>query len=170
MKKARSRTGNARRRAHLGAALALSVLPWLVWAHGVNVGDLEIDHPYATPSLPGANGGTVYFRSIRNEGKTADRLLSASSPVAERIEIQRVQADGQAPRAETVPSLDLPAGQAVTLRHDAPEGYRLLLSSLKAPLKDGDRFTVSLRFERAGPVDVKVWVQTPKSAAQGHAH
>lgn len=170
MKNTGSHPGWGRRRAHLGVLLALSLMPWMVWAHGVKAGGIEIEHPYATPSLPEANAGAVYFTSVRNEGKTADRLLSASSPAAERIEIQRVRAEGEVLHGETVPSLELLPGQALVLRHDAHEGYRLLLSSLKTPLKDGDRFPVTLRFERAGPVDVKVWVQTPRSPANAHAH
>ena len=44
-----------------------------------------------------------------------------------------------------------------------------MLMDLKQPLKDGDRFDLTLRFERAGERTVKVWVQTPRDAT-GHRH
>ena len=51
-------------------------------AHDFKQGDVLIDHPYATPSLAGTTNGAVYFKSIRNQGKTPDRLLSARTAVA----------------------------------------------------------------------------------------
>ncbi len=47
-----------------------------------------------------------------------------------------------------------------------------MLMGLKAPFKDGDRFPVTLTFERAGDREVMVWVQTPRGAAgdERHAH
>ena len=44
-----------------------------------------------------------------------------------------------------------------------------MLLGLKAPLKDGDRFPVTLTFQRAGEREVMVWVQTPRDGA-GEAH
>jgi len=44
----------------------------------------------------------------------------------------------------------------------------LTLIDLKAPLKDGDRFDLTLNFEHAGAKTVKVWVQTPRNAAASH--
>ena len=46
-------------------------------------------------------------------------------------------------------------------------GYHMMLVGLKKPLKEGDTFPMTLQFERAGKVDVKVYVQTPR--AQGMA-
>jgi copper(I)-binding protein len=45
-----------------------------------------------------------------------------------------------------------------------------MLMNLKRPLKDGDRFDLSLTFERAGTQSVKVWVQTPKDASGDAQH
>lgn len=55
-------------------------------AHDFKAGDLRIDHPYATPSAPGLKTGAVYFRAIKNRGAQSDRLLSASTPVAARVD------------------------------------------------------------------------------------
>ena len=157
------------RKRHLGpAALALAMalaLP-LAHAHDVRAGDLRIDHPYATPTRPGLGTGAVYFRGIRNTGQEGDRLLSASTPAAARVEIHRMQMDGEVMRMRAVPALVLPPGATVALRHGTADGHHLMLLDLKAPLKDGDRFPVRLNFERAGEHEVMVWVQTPREQAR----
>jgi copper(I)-binding protein len=45
-----------------------------------------------------------------------------------------------------------------------------MLIDLKAPLKNGDRFPMTLRFEKAGEREVMVWVQQPRDAAGAHEH
>jgi copper(I)-binding protein len=52
-------------------------------------------------------------------------------------------------------------------------GMHLMLIGLKAPLKEGDSFPMTLQFERAGTVEVKVIVDRPKpggAAPEGHMH
>jgi copper(I)-binding protein len=46
--------------------------------------------------------------------------------------------------------------------------FQLLLRDLKHPLKDGDRFDLTLNFARAGTQTVKVWVQTPRNSHADH--
>ncbi|MCC9597011.1 MULTISPECIES: copper chaperone PCu(A)C [unclassified Rubrivivax] len=136
-------------------------------AHGARAGDLAIDHPYATPTPAGLATGAVYFRTIENRGRTADRLLGASTPRAERVEIHRSTMDGDVMRMRAVPALELPAGAGVRLRH-GEAGAHLMLFGLSAPLRDGERFPLTLRFEHAGSVEVNVWVQTPRGGAHRH--
>ncbi|MBL8387608.1 MAG: copper chaperone PCu(A)C [Hydrogenophaga sp.] len=140
-------------------------------AHDFKAGDLRIDHPYAVPSRPGLTTGAVYVRGIRNTGTVTDRLLSASTPAAASVEIHRMQMQGDVMQMRAVPSLEIAAGATVVMKHGTPDGHHLMLIGLKAPLKDGDRFPVTLTFEKAGTHEVKVWVQTPRDAdATGHKH
>ncbi len=142
-----------------------------VQAHGVKAGDLAIDHPYATPTRPGMTTGAVYFRAIKNNGTEPDRLLSARTPAAATVELHRMEMDGDVMRMRAVPAVELPAKTEVRLRHGTPNGHHLMLLGLKAPLKDGDRFPVTLTFQRAGEREVMVWVQTPREGAQQvHKH
>ena len=60
----------------------------------------------------------------------------------------------------------VPARGEVRLRHGG--GHHLMLIGLKAPLEDGDRFPMTLRFEKAGEREVMVWVQQPRDAAGAH--
>lgn len=159
------------RRRFLITMVLLGALP--AWAHDFKAGELRIDHPYATPSRPGLATGAVYFKSIRNTGAVADRLLSATTPVAGRVEIHRMQmlqgAQGDVMQMRAVPSLEIAAGATVVMKHGTPDGHHLMLRDLKAPLKDGDRFPVTLTFENAGVHEVNVWVQTPRAGATVHA-
>jgi copper(I)-binding protein len=154
------------------AVLAGLLLPGAASAHGFSVGQLTIDHPYATPSRPGLATGAVYFRAIRNNGKEPDQLLSARTPVADTVELHRMDMTCDVMRMRAVPAIDLPATTEVRLRHGTANGHHLMLLGLKAPLKDGDRFPVTLTFQRAGEREVMVWVQTPRRAgkADGHQH
>ena len=145
------------RRTLLAAGLFIG-MDGAVQAHGSRAGDLQIDHPYALPSMPGATEGSAHLRALSNRGHTADRLLGASTAVAEAVELQRA--------GQPVASIELPPGATLALRHDG--AWRLLLKGLKAPLVNGQRFALRLRFEHAGEREVTVWVQQPRAAAHAH--
>lgn len=155
---------------NVGAALALLIwlatLPFPGHAHGVSAGDLELDHPYAVPSAPGEPHGKAYLRGITNSGAHVERLLSASTPIAAKVTLHSLKPDANGLRGKQVESIDLPAKSVTKLRHTGD--YQLALIDLKKPLKDGDRFDLTLNFEHAGSQTVKVWVQTPRDAAGSH--
>jgi copper(I)-binding protein len=155
------------RRLVLAAALGLCVST-LAYGHGSSKGDLVIDHPYAPPSLANAPNGAAYVRSIRNKGELPDRLLSASTPVAARVELHRMVLDGTVMRMREAPAIDLPPNSTTSLRHGGE--YHLMLVGLKQALKVDDRFKLTLNFERAGTQPVEVWVQTPRGTASANEH
>ena len=158
----------------VGGLFMGAVAMWLgmgmAHAHDFRQGDVVMDHPYATPSLAGTTTGAVYFKSIRNKGKTPDRLLSARTAVAARVEIHHMQMDGNVMRMRQVPALELPAQTEVSLRHGGAGTHHLMLLDMDKPLKDGDRFDLELVFEKAGTRRVNVWVQTPRAGAPAHKH
>ena len=160
------------RRVLLGQAIAWAAtdaLSTAAYGHGVSHGDLRLDHPYAVPSLAGVSNGAAYLRGIQNKGDQADRLLSASSPVTARVELHRMVMDQGVMRMREVFAIELPPKTVTPLRHNG--SYHLMLMDLKQPLKDGDRFDLTLNFERSGSQTVKVWVQTPRDAAASeHQH
>lgn len=140
-------------------------------AHDFKLGALRIDHPYATPTPAGARSGAAYLRTLRNTGDTPDRLIGARTPVAGSVEIHRSVVDAnQVMRMRAVDGIDLPPRSALQLRHGGE--FHLMLIDLKAPLQNGDRFPLTLRFEKAGEREVMVWVQQPRdaAAASGHRH
>lgn len=140
-------------------------------AHNFKVGNIVIDHPYATPTLAVQNTGAVYLRKLRNSGSAPDRLVSASTPVAARVWLHRMQMEGDVMRMREVPAIELPASAELRMGHATTDGYHLMLEGLKAPLKDGDSFPLTLRFEKAGERTVQINVQTPrKGATHEHNH
>lgn len=154
----------------LAAASASGSWSRVAEAHEFKAGAIRIDHPYSTPTPPGARTGAVYFRMLINRGRTSDQLVAARASVAGRVELHRMRMDDGVMRMREVESIELPVGQAVPARHGQSDAYHLMLFDLKAPLKDGDRFSVWLRFRDAGEVEVTAWVQTPKGRADNHNH
>lgn len=147
---------------------ALAIAATTVHGHDSTQGDLVLDHPYAVSSLAGVKQGAAYLRGIQNRGDKPDRLISASSPIAARVQLQRLTLEGGVMRASEVPAIELPPKSVTLLRHTGD--YQLTLIDLKQRLKNGDRFDLTLNFERAGSQTVKVWVQTPRAASSGEHH
>jgi copper(I)-binding protein len=156
-------------RAIAAALIALGSLAHPAIAHDFKLGPLRIDHPYATPTPPGASTGAAYLRGIRNTGEQGDRLIGASTPAARAVEIHRSVVDAQhVMRMRAIDGIDLPPKGEVRLRHGGE--HHLMLIGLQQPLNNGDRFPMTLRFEKAGEREVTVWVQRPRDAAGAHEH
>jgi copper(I)-binding protein len=138
-------------------------------AHEYKVGELEIAHPWSQELPPNAPTVAAYF-VIHNQGKTADRLLSADTPIAGEAQLHEHVMQNDMMKMQHVPSVEIPAGGEVTF---APMAYHVMLLNLKDRrlLTDGKRFPMTLHFEKAG--DVKVDVAVQKQAPDGmpaHAH
>ena len=123
-------------------------------------GTLEMYKPWARSSahlLPDSLAGA--FLAITNRGPDDDRLVAASSPLAERIELYGIKVVGadidMRPLARGVA---LQAGHTTVLK---PRGYHLLLQGVKAPLAEGSTLPVTLTFEKAGAVTVEFAVEQP---------
>ena len=152
--------------------MALALLATLATAHGSNVGDIAIGHPFATPSLAGTTNGAAYFASLENTGASADKLVRASTPVAARVELHTMAVDAQGVmRMREIDGIALAPKAKVQMKPGS--GLHLMLIGLKEPLKEDATFPMTLEFERAGKVEVKVIVGQPKpaaAAASGHMH
>lgn len=149
--------------------------PSLSQAHDFRIGSVVVDHPYATPTAPTARNGALHFKHLKNTGEQPDRLVSISTPVAASVEMHQAQLIDGVTQMRAQPALDLPPGADLAISHH-DRSYHLMLVGLKQPLKDGDRFPVTLTFERGGSRELVVWVQQPREAAgrkpapQPHQH
>ena len=139
-------------------------------AHGFQIGDLYVKHPYSLPSIAGAKNGVAYFKGIKNSGANADQLIAARAQIAERAELHEMKMEGDVMKMRPLSSIDIPAGSEVSFAKGSPNGYHVMLMGLKKPLNDGDKFSVWLTFKHAGEVEVEVWVQTPKDANKAEEH
>src|SRR5260370_34542585 len=122
-------------------------------ARDYKLGTLEIGQPWARATPPSAPAGGGFLK-ITNTGSTPDRLVSASSPAAELVQVHEMKMDGSVMRMREVEKgLEIPAGGSVML---APGGYHLMMMGLKAPFKQGASGPVTLVFEKAGKIDVEL--------------
>ena len=141
-----------------------------VLAANAKSGAITIEDPWSRATPGGAKVG-VGFLTIKNEGKTEDRLLSAASPIAARAEIHETKMENDMMTMRPVSGgIAIPLGGSVTL---APNGYHLMFADLSAPLKQGEQFKATLTFEHAGAVEVTFDVKAIGAAAPapgGHHH
>lgn len=122
--------------------------------------DLAIEQPWARATPGRAPTGAAYLTLV-NRGKDDDRLLGAASPVAAKAELHGHQAAtghaghsaGHVMEMRPVAEVLVKAGQTVVFK---PDSLHVMLVGLKAPLKEGERFQLTLRFAKAGEIQVEV--------------
>jgi len=117
---------------------------------------MRIEEAWSRTTAPGqvVGGG---FMTIVNESATADRLVSAISPVAAEVQIHNTSMEGGVMRMRQVTEgLEIPANGKVELK---PRSMHLMFMQLKAPLETGTTFPVQLQFEKAGAVTAQFRVE-----------
>ncbi|PUA18227.1 copper chaperone PCu(A)C [Glaciimonas sp. PCH181] len=144
--------------------LALSAT---AYAHDYKVGALKIDHPYARATMPGQPSGGAYL-SIENTGKEADKLLNVASPAAKSAEIHDMKMDGNIMKMREVGEIELRPMSTVVMTPGG--GYHIMLMGLTKPLKAGDKFPMTLTFQKAGKIEVSVSVDDIKNKPTDAAH
>ncbi|MGF1592619.1 MAG: copper chaperone PCu(A)C [Kiloniellaceae bacterium] len=143
------------------AAMLFTSLP--ATAHEYQLGDLTIGHPWARASAGLARNGAAYL-TLHNAGATGDRLVAASSDVAEHIELHTHLMEGDVMKMRRVEAIEVPAGGDVALQ---PSGLHIMLIGLKAPLVEGERFALTLRFAEAGEIAVEFAVEAVGGMGHG---
>jgi len=127
---------------------------------------IEIVHAWARATAASAKTGAAYF-TITNKGAAADKLIAAASPVAAKAELHTTIMDNGVMKMRPVAAIDVEAGGQAELK---PGGMHLMLLDLKAPLKEGQTFPVTLTFEKAGKVDVTVTVEKAGAMRDHSSH
>ncbi len=118
-----------------------------VWA-----GDGLVVDGWARATASKARNGAVYL-SIKGNGATTDRLLSARSDRARRVALHAHEMDGGVMKMRLVDSLEIPATGGVEMR---PGQIHLMLMGLKAPLGKGSSFPLTVTFEKAGTMTLEI--------------
>lgn len=121
----------------------------------VKAGDLEISGGFAKAMLPGQPVGGGFFM-VKNNGKTDDRLVSVSSPLAGEVQIhEMVTKDNVMRMRQLKDGVAIAAGETLKLE---PGDLHLMFQKVKTPFKQGDTVPVTLSFEKAGKVDLLLQV------------
>ena len=141
------------------AGLALTLIAGTVSAHGFKLGALEIGHPYAIETAPGAPTAAGYL-TITNTGSDPDRLIAVEADFP-RVQIHETEIDASGvARMRHIEALELPPGATVSLQ---PRGTHVMFMGLTEPLEEGAKIDATLVFEGAGAVAVQFNVE-PRAA------
>jgi len=132
---------------YLMAGLAAVALAAGAAAHSHKARGLEIVHPHTLQTGKGTTTARILM-TIKNDGRAADRLISAATPRASKVELDGVGRGGAA--------FVIKAGGELGLAGDGP---RVTLVGLKRPLDAYDDFKMTLVFERAGRIAIDVMVE-----------
>lgn len=149
----------------LGAVMLALAVPG--HAHDFAKGDLRIGHPWTRATASGQKVAAGYLEIV-NTGKLADRMIGASTPAAERIELHVVGLEGEVMRMREVKSFEIPAGGRMELK---PRGPHLMIMGIKRAFRKDERVPVTLRFEQAGEVAIELLVEGIDAPAEDkHKH
>jgi periplasmic copper chaperone A len=129
------------------ACLLLALSAAAALAHSFRLGAIEIGHPWAPPS---ASGDAVVYLALGNQGTAPDRLVAASSPRAQTVEMR-----GGDDRL--LKEIVLAPKRPIALRAGRPH---LALHGVSRPLAAGEEFPLRLTFAGAGSIEVTVTVET----------
>jgi copper(I)-binding protein len=129
-----------------GAAVALDY----------KVGTLEIDSPWSR-AVPKGSKVAVGYMTIKNTGTEPDRLVSGATPVAGGFMVHEMTMDNGVMKMRPLASgLEIKPGETVELK---PGSLHVMMTDLKQPIQRGKPFKATLKFEKAGNVDVDFAVE-----------
>ena len=132
-----------------------------------DMGKIMIMDPYARAATPTAMAGAA-FMQIMNHGETADRLISASSPSAKRVELHtHIEKDGVMIMTHVEEGFELPAGATIHLKRG---GNHVMFMGLTESFVQDKDIQVTLTFEQAGEIEVTIPVdltRKPEAGAHG---
>ena len=155
-------------RRRLAGLAALAALTWAAGGpaagHDYTVNNIVVEHPWARATAPRQPAGAVYV-TLHNTGTDDDRLTGVSTPMAASSGLHTTRNDDGIMRMRPLEVIELPAGDAVRL---APGGLHIMLVGLTEPLEVGNLLPLSLTFERAGTLDIEVFIDIPGAGAQKH--
>ena len=98
---------------------------------------------------PGAQTAAGYA-VLANRSIATDRLTGGHTSVAASVEVHQTSMGGGMMRMKAMPQgLAIAGSSTVRLR---PEGYHLMLTGLRRPLKAGQKVRITLSFQRSGDV------------------
>lgn len=124
---------------------------------------VTVSEPWARASAGMARAGGA-FMTLTNEGSEPDALVSAAADVSEVVELHTHIRDGDVMKMREVEKIELAPGETVKLQ---PGGLHVMLIGLKAPLKEGESFPLTLTFEKAGETTVTVPVKAAGAMGAG---
>jgi len=126
---------------------------------------LVIADAWALPSPRGTKVAAGFF-TVANGGAGTDRLISASSARAARLEIHEIANDGGVMKMRPLASgIEVPPGGSAMLKED---GAHLMFIDVDTPFTEGETIPVMLTFEKAGTIEVTMRVKRGSKIVAQH--
>ncbi|MFE0651628.1 copper chaperone PCu(A)C [Streptomyces sp. NPDC059534] len=150
-----------RRTTALSAAVALAASLALTGCSSPSGGgkpDLQVSGAFMPQPVMDMAGG---FLTIANDGDTADKLTSVTSPLSDDVTMHETK--NQAMRQVT--SFDIPANGRLSLSRG---GNHLMFMELKQKPKQGEKVSIELHFEKSDPIKVDLPVEAANHNPQQH--
>jgi copper(I)-binding protein len=124
---------------------------------------LEFEDAWARAALlpsdaSAAAATSAIYMTIRNRGRTDDKLINASSDVAEIVELHTTETRNGVTMMSRVDQVEIPGLKKAELK---PGGLHVMLIRLTQDLIPGDTVKVTLEFEKSGTVVVEAPVREP---------
>jgi periplasmic copper chaperone A len=92
------------------------------------------------------------YLTIKNTGSSDDQLISASADFAGMVMLHKTVVSNNVATMQEVQSIDIPAGQTVTLQ---PGGFHIMFMNLKTTPQVGSKIALTLVFQKAGTISVQ---------------
>lgn len=151
----------------MNTKLALMAFAATALVFGTANAEIGISSPHSYETAEGMQVG-VALMTFENTGTEADRLVGATSPVCDHVEIHEMSEENGIMKMRQVEGgLEIPAGGKVELTSHA---YHLMLIGLKEPLKAGSSISVDVEFASGEKdhVEVPVISRMEKMEHTGH--
>lgn len=127
------------------------------------VEDIEVHDAWARPVAQG-NTAAAYF-SLHNHTQNDDELISATSTIANAVEIHESKMENNVMTMNMLSSVPLKAGDELMFE---PGGLHVMLIGVKQELKIGDEFDLVLKFKYHADITVKVKVEENGGMGEDH--
>ena len=122
--------------------------------HELTFKHLKIMHPYTIEPVERLPRQVVVYMEIGNSTAAANRLIGVESRHATSAALVTQSSDGVTPLP--VAAIELPANARTTL---GPKSAYVLLRDLTETIEGYQYFPLTLVFEKAGKVEVEVYVE-----------
>ena len=130
--------------------------------------DTQIQDPYARAAIKQQRNSAVFMR-LENRDHLSASIVSASSPVANVVELHTHINDNGVMRMRPIPRIELPPGEAVELK---PGGLHIMLLGLREDLVVGQQIALSLQYNDGSEKTLSVPVRRvmPPKGMHGNMH
>jgi len=146
--------------------LKILALSSLLLASTSAYADLMVNGVYARATPPGAPNSAI-FMTIMNHGNNDRSLVSATSDIAEKVELHNhTMVDGMM-QMRQVDSIAVPSYGTAILK---PGGLHVMLLGLKHPLKEGEQVALTLHFANGDSESMFVPVKKVMAGMKGMQH